>query len=60
MRQDWDGWINFWHAITNTGGKLKMPLGRWTNPTHQKWMWYYREEGNKLYRVNRDKFALFK
>jgi hypothetical protein len=22
-RQDWDSWINFWHASTNTGGKLK-------------------------------------
>ncbi len=59
-RQDWDSWINFWHTFTNTGGKLKTPLGGWTNPTHQIWMWYYREEGNKLYRINRDKIALFK
>jgi hypothetical protein len=59
-RQDWDSWINFWHAFNNTGGKLKTPLGRWTNPTHRIWMWYYREEGNELYRINGDKIALFK
>jgi hypothetical protein len=38
-RQEWDGWINFWHAFTNTVGKLKTPLGRWTNSTHQIWIW---------------------
>ncbi len=37
-----------------------MLLGRWTNPTHQIWMWYYREEDNKLYCVNGDKIMLFK
>jgi hypothetical protein len=40
MRQDWDSWIIFWHAFTNTGVKLKTPLGRWTNPTHQILTWY--------------------
>ena len=23
-----------------SGGKLKVPLGQWTNPTHRKWLWY--------------------
>ncbi len=36
-RQDWDLWVNFWHGFTTTGGKLKMLLGGWTNPTHRIW-----------------------
>jgi hypothetical protein len=36
-KQDWKGWINFWHAFTTTGGKLKAPLGKWINPTHRIW-----------------------
>ncbi len=23
-----------------TGGRLKVPLGGWTHPTHRKWLWY--------------------
>jgi hypothetical protein len=34
-KQDWDSWINFWHAYTTTGGKLKTTLGRWNNKTHR-------------------------
>jgi hypothetical protein len=37
---DWDTWFNFWHNYTSTRGKLKVPLGRWTHPTHRKWLWY--------------------
>ena len=37
---DWDTWFNFWHNYATTGGKLKVPLGRWTHPTHRKWLWY--------------------
>jgi hypothetical protein len=35
MKQDWDGWMNFWHAFTTTGGKLKVLFGEWANPTHK-------------------------
>jgi hypothetical protein len=33
-------WFNFWHNYATTGRKLKVPLGRWTHPTHRKWLWY--------------------
>ncbi len=33
-------WFNFWHNYENTGEKLKVPLRRWTHPTHRKWLWY--------------------
>jgi hypothetical protein len=39
-KKDWDIWVNFWHNYTTTGRKLKVPLGRWTHPTHRKWLWY--------------------
>ncbi len=39
-KKDWDIWFNFWHNYATTGGKLKVPLGRWTHPTHRKWLWY--------------------
>ena len=38
---DWDTWVDFWHNYVTTGGKLKVPLGRWNHPTHRKWLWYY-------------------
>jgi hypothetical protein len=36
---DWDTWFNFWHNDATTRWKLN-PLGRWTHPTHRKWLWY--------------------
>ena len=39
-KKDWDIWFNFWHNYATTGGKLKVPLGQWTHPTHRKWLWY--------------------
>ncbi len=39
-KMDWDKWFNFWHNYASTGGKLKVSLGRWTHPTHRKWLWY--------------------
>jgi hypothetical protein len=52
--------MNFWHAFTTTGGKLKTPLGKWTNPNHQIWTWYYRQEGNKLYHISGDMIKHFR
>ncbi len=37
-----------WHRFTTTGGKLKTPMGGWTNPTHRIWNWYYNKERDKL------------
>jgi hypothetical protein len=50
-RDDWDHWIDFWHSYTITWGKLKVPLGKWSNPTHQVWQWFYKKEDNKLIQV---------
>jgi hypothetical protein len=36
---DWDTWFTFWHNYATMGGKLKVPLGRWTHPAHRKWLW---------------------
>jgi hypothetical protein len=58
-RQDWDRWINFWHECTTTGGKLKSPLGRWINPTHQIWHWYYDKNREALYHINGPTIRLF-
>ena len=33
-------WFNFWHKYATTGGKLKVPLEKWTHPTHRRWLWY--------------------
>jgi hypothetical protein len=52
--------MNFWHAFTTTGGKLKALLGKWTNPTHHIWTWYYRQEGNELNHINGDTFKHFR
>jgi hypothetical protein len=50
-RNNWDHWINFWHTYTTTGGKLKVPLGKWSNTTHQMWQWYYTKEDNDLQQI---------
>jgi hypothetical protein len=34
-RHNWDRWIDFWHAYTTTGSKLKNPLGKWIHPHTQ-------------------------
>jgi hypothetical protein len=34
-RNNWDHWINSWHNYTTTRGKLKVPLGKWSNTTNQ-------------------------
>jgi hypothetical protein len=44
IRDNWDHWIDFWHSYTTTGGKLKVPLGKWSNPTHRVWQWFYKKE----------------
>ncbi len=48
---DWDHWIDFLHSYTTTGGKLKVPLGKWSNPTHRVWQWFFKKEDNNLIQV---------
>jgi hypothetical protein len=50
-RDNWDHWIDFWHSYTTTGGKLKVPLGRWSNPTHRVRQWFYKKEDDNLIQV---------
>ncbi len=59
-RQDWDPWVNFWHGFTTTEGKLKTPLGGWTNPTHRIWNWYHNKERDELYHINGTTIKYFK
>jgi hypothetical protein len=59
-RQDWVLWVNFWHGFTTTGGKLKTPLGGWTNPTNRIWNWYYNKERDGLYHINGTTIKYFK
>ena len=47
----WDRWFGFWHSYTATGNKLHVPLGRWHNPTHRIWKWFYREDTDELLRL---------
>jgi hypothetical protein len=52
---NWNLWFNFWHSFTTTGGKLKVPLGNWLQPTHRIWKWYYRQDNGKLQGIEGDK-----
>jgi hypothetical protein len=54
---NWDRWINFWHEYSSTGGKLKIPLGGWINPSHRIWHWYYNKERDKLYHISGTKIS---
>ena len=42
-----------------TGGKLKVPLGRWSNKTHWKWKWYYKKGKDELYHINSGTVELY-
>jgi hypothetical protein len=59
-RTDWAIWIDFWCGSTNTGGKLKAPLGNWINETHRVWQCYYNMEDNDLQHVKGGRVIHFK
>ncbi len=42
------------------GGKLNMPLGRWSNKTHQKWTWFYNQGKDELYHIDRETINYYK
>jgi hypothetical protein len=39
-QKDWETWFEFWHSYVLTGDKLAVPLGKWINLMHRKWLWY--------------------
>jgi hypothetical protein len=55
-KKDWEIWFNFWHDYTATGDKLPTPLGKWTTPTHRRWIWYYDCSSNDLQQIKDGKF----
>ncbi len=47
-KKDWEIWFNFWHDYPATGDKLHTPLGKWTAPTHRRWICYYDRSSDNL------------
>jgi hypothetical protein len=41
IAKDWKLWGQFWLDYTGQGYKLKVPLGKWIQPTHQQWQQFY-------------------
>jgi hypothetical protein len=50
-KKDWEIWFNFWHDYTATGDKLPTSLGKWTAPTHRRWIWYYDHSSDNLQQI---------
>ena len=42
-RSDWTRWRNFWTSYTTVGRRLHEELGKWKNPSHRTWRWYYKK-----------------
>ena len=42
-QEDWTTWTHFWKQHTVGNFELPTPLGKWINPTHRVWEWYYDE-----------------
>ena len=47
--KDWNHWSVFLQYFTRNG-KLRNPLGWWTNPTHQHWQWF-RDPDSHVYHI---------
>ncbi len=45
--------------FATTGGKLKVRLGNWLQPTHCIWKWYYQQDNAKLQRIEGDKVFIY-
>ena len=52
--KDWEAWQTFWVSYTGVAHRLHHPLGRWTQPTHRLWEWFYDEEGDVLLRISKN------
>jgi hypothetical protein len=55
-KKDQEIWFNFWHNYTATGDKAHTPLGKWTAPTHRRWIRYYDCSSKDLQRIKVGKF----
>ena len=52
---DWKRWQRFWTEYTSIGNRLPVELGRWINPTHRTWRWFYIKETDDLQRLDKNK-----
>jgi hypothetical protein len=46
---DWTLWLKFWTVTTGNAGLLHIPLGKWTNPSHRTWQWFYCKYSDTLF-----------
>jgi len=46
----WTAWRLFLQHISN-GGRLLRELGKWVQPSHQQWQWYYDASQDVVYHV---------
>jgi len=52
---DWKRWQRFWTDYTTTGKRLPVELGKWINPTHRTWRWFYIKDTDDLQRLEKNK-----
>ena len=57
---DWKRWCSFWADFATTGRRLTADLGKWLNPTHRTWRWYYNEEKDDLVRLENKVLSHYK
>jgi len=57
---DWKRWDSFWADYTMTGRRLRSNLGKWINPTHRTWQWYYNKSTNDLMQLDNRKLLHYK
>jgi hypothetical protein len=57
---DWKRWRSFWVDFTTTGRRLKVDQGKWINPTHRTWRWYYNKEKNDLVQLENKVLSHYK
>jgi hypothetical protein len=57
---NWKRWCSFWVDFTTTGRRLHVNLGKWINPTHRTWRWYYNKELDDLVRLEHKVLSHYK
>ena len=51
--------MDFWRDYCEDNLKFPTPLGRWVNPTHREWEWYYNNKSDTLMRKTGDSVISF-